>query len=301
MENKKLLTEINNNRKLMGLEILNETLDVQDISDLSDYKSGQLKQDKYFILHHTAGRSSAQNTVGVLNNRVIKGKKVVLGVQWIIDREGKIYSSLPKGSKGAHILNANMPGVPKDISNSTSQGVEIVAKDNSDVLPIQCLAALKLVKDLKYSLNQIYGHGEINKHKARNEGEFCKTFITKHWSDDLDELEEKMKSKDFIEDVDITPSEEDKVEKILKSIGLKKLADMDIDKDGKKFSKEVSNLLGLDKKKDNDSKDEDEKDEDPGFLKSTIGMSFKELVAKAKELFKTKIIEDIEKMKKPLK
>lgn len=293
MESKKLLSEIQYSKKLMGI---NEDLDYEDISDLSKSNRGELKSNKYFILHHTAGRGDAQSVVNVLNNRTINGKKVVLGVQWIIDRDGKVFRSLPKGAKGSHILNANMPGVPKDITNSTAQGVEIVAKNDEDILPIQCLSALKLVKDLGYSTGQIYGHGEVNSHKSRTEGKTCKAFINKHWSDDLDDLESKMKESEFVKDVDATPSEEDKIGKMLDKVGLKKLADMDLDKDGKKFSKEMSDLFGGDKK---DKEKED--DDDEGMFKDIFGISLGDLIKRAKGLFEQRLQEDIQKMKKPIK
>ena len=298
MKSKKLLNEINYSKKLMGI---NEDLDYEDISSLSKLDSGNLKNDKYFILHHTAGRGDAKSVVGVLNNRTIEGKKVVLGVQWIIDRDGKLFKSLPKGARGAHVKDANMPGAPKDLTNATAQGVEIVGNNDSDILPVQCLTALKLVKDLGYSLDKIYGHGEVNSDKARNEGQTCKTFMKKYWSSDLDELEEKMKEEDLFKDLDKSATEEDKVEKLLNKIGLKKLADMDLDKDGKKFSKEMSDLFGG--KKDDKEKDKEgkEDEDDEGMFKDIFGISLGDLVKKAKGLFEERLNEDINKMKKPLR
>lgn len=299
MKSKKLLNEIQYSKKLMGIT---EDLDYEDISGLSKLNTGPLKNDKYFVLHHTAGRGDAESVVGVLNNRTINGKKVVLGVQWIIDRDGKLFKSLDKGERGSHVKNADMPNAPKDLSNATAQGVEIVGKNDADILPIQCLTALKLVKDLGYSLDKIYGHGEVNSHKSRNEGQTCKSFIKKHWGDDLDELEEKMKSEDFMKDVESSPAEEDKVEKLLNKIGLKKLADMDLDKDGKKFSKEMSDLFGGNKdKKDDKEKDKKEDEDDEGVFKDIFGISLGDLIKKAKGLFEQQLQEDIKKMKKPLK
>jgi hypothetical protein len=292
MKSKKLLNEINYSKKLMGI---NEDLDYEDISSLSKLDSGDLTNDKYFVIHHTAGRGSASEIVNVLNTRTIDGKKVVLGVQWIIDREGQLFASLPKGAKGAHIKDADMPGAPKDLTNATAQGVEIVGKNDGDILPVQCLTALKLVKDLGYSLDRIYGHGEVNSHKSKNEGQTCKAFMKKYWSSDLDELEEKMKKDNLFKDLDKSSADEDKVEKLLDKIGLKKLADMDVDKDEKKFSKEISDLFGGKK----DDKEEDENDE--GMFKDVFGISLDDLVKKAKGLFEQRLHEDINKMKKPLR
>ena len=108
--------------------------------------------------------------MNVLNNRG-------LGVQWIIDKKGKIYQTLPKGSKGAHVLTNKELG----LSNSNTQGVEIVANDDSDVTITQCVSALKLVKMLGYSQNQIYGHGEVQSNKQRTEGQKCKKYFKSNW------------------------------------------------------------------------------------------------------------------------
>ena len=89
--------------------------ETKDISSSSTFKSSPLKDDKYFILHHTAGRGTAMDVMNVLNTRH-------LGVQWIIDRDGKLYKSLPSGHRGAHIKMIR-PSVPKDLSNRTTQNM----------------------------------------------------------------------------------------------------------------------------------------------------------------------------------
>ena len=144
-----------------------------DISSSSNYKNKnkKLTSDKYFILHHSAGGQTAQDVMGFLNNRG-------LGVQWIIDKKGKIYQTLPRGSKGAHVKGGMGPS---DLNNSNSQGVEIVANDDNDVNKKQCVAALKLVKMLGYSQNQLYGHGEVQSNKQPTEGQKCKKYIKNNW------------------------------------------------------------------------------------------------------------------------
>lgn len=145
-----------------------------DISSLSTYpkRDMKLKEDKYFIVHHTAGRGTPQGVVGVLNKRR-------LGVQWIVDRDGKIYQTLPLGGKGAHILDSALGP-----TNSNSQGVEVIAKDDTDVLPIQAAAVFKIVKALGYSPNQIYGHGVVNPppHRMAEEGATIVKYIKDNWN-----------------------------------------------------------------------------------------------------------------------
>ena len=82
--------------------ILNEsTLDIKDISNLSKFPNLSLKEKKYFIIHHTAGRGTAEDIVNILNTRKNKnGKPIILGIQYIIDRDGNVY----RGTKGSKLL-----------------------------------------------------------------------------------------------------------------------------------------------------------------------------------------------------
>lgn len=158
----------------VGLDTyLKQPLSYTDISSAATYprKDEKLKSDSYFIVHHTAGRSSARGVVDILNKRK-------LGVQWVVDREGNIYQTLPLGGRGAHILNSALGP-----NNSNSQGVEVVAKNDADVLPIQAAAVLKLVKSLGYSPSQIYGHGVVNPgHKQATEGATIVQYIKDNWN-----------------------------------------------------------------------------------------------------------------------
>lgn len=148
-------------------------LDITDISGTSTFKTKKLPTDKYFIVHHTAGRGKASDVINILNSRG-------LGIHWIIDREGKLYKGLPSGTKGAHVKSL-YPSVPKDLGNSSSQGVEIIASDDTDILIPQCKTALKLVKSLGYPLSNIYGHGEVSTNKMKEEGKTCKAYMIKYW------------------------------------------------------------------------------------------------------------------------
>ena len=180
--------------------VLNETTEVfkiYDISGLSTYpnKNKKLKSNTNFVIHHTAGRGTPQGVVNVLNARK-------LGVQWVIDREGKIYQTLPLGALGAHCGNSDefvKKGAPAGVRNSNSQGVEVIAKNDADVLEVQAIAALKLVKKLGFQPSQLYGHGEIAPgHRPKSEGATIKKFIKDNWNKDP-------KNYDF-ETVSIKPS-----------------------------------------------------------------------------------------------
>jgi hypothetical protein len=190
-------------------KILNEEkFKIYDISNSSRYRNENLKSDKFFILHHTAGRGTAQQIVTVLNTR----KDGPLGIQYIIDREAKVYKGT-KGTKGAHISSLYSSAKAKGISNSTAQGVEIIANNDSDVLISQCRSALLLVKSLGYSLGQVYGHGEVSSNKEPNEGATCKAYFKKYW----DKTESEMPTIDNSLNVSVPDSEKIKAVEPAKS------------------------------------------------------------------------------------
>ena len=179
-------------------KILNEEkFKIYDISNSSRYRTANLTSDKFFILHHTAGRGTAQQVVTVLNTR----KDGPLGIQYIIDREAKVYKAT-KGTKGAHIGSLYSSAKTKGISNSTAQGVEIIANNDSDVLISQCRSALLLVKSLGYSLGQVYGHGEVSWNKERTEGSTCKAYFQKYWNKteaEMPEIDNTLNTKTYEE------------------------------------------------------------------------------------------------------
>jgi N-acetyl-anhydromuramyl-L-alanine amidase AmpD len=151
----------------------------QEIEDISA-KSTQprmdpLKNDKYFVVHHTAGRGRAEDVVNVLNDRG-------LGVQWVIDRDGKVFQTLPDGVVGWHAGHSDQKDAPTDLQNQTAQGVEVIAKDDADVLPIQVVAAFKLMKYLGYEKDAVWGHGEVTYNKQATEGQT----IVDYWRENFD-------------------------------------------------------------------------------------------------------------------
>jgi hypothetical protein len=180
LQQKLSTTEVPNRSKILK----ESSFSVNDISGSSTMKGKgtPLKSDKYFILHHTAGRGTPQGVVGILNSRR-------LGVQWVIDRDGGIYQTLPKGSFGQHVA-PNKGSAPSDMSNRTSQGVEIIGSNDKDILIKQCKSALMIIKDLGYSLSNVYGHGEVQSNKQATEGQKCKRYATKYWSTPIDQLPE---------------------------------------------------------------------------------------------------------------
>lgn len=136
---------------------------VTDISDRANYKNGQLDAVKGFIVHHTGGRGSPEGVVDTLNQRR-------LGVQYVMDRDGKIFQTLPDGARGAHLRPAqNGSG----LDNSNSLGMEVIAKDDRDITPAQVASAKAFLAGLerKYPGLKVFGHGEVNAHKQETEGQ----------------------------------------------------------------------------------------------------------------------------------
>jgi N-acetylmuramoyl-L-alanine amidase len=138
--------------------------DIPDLSGESTYpRKGQPLQDiSGFIWHHTGSRGTPDDIIRTLNQRG-------LGVQYIMDRDGKIYHALPEGTRGAHIL----PSEINNLSNSNTEGMEVIAKDDSDVTTAQVAAAQKFATEFSklHPGVQYFGHGEVNPHhKLATEG-----------------------------------------------------------------------------------------------------------------------------------
>ena len=227
IQHKKVISEI---RKLNDLLC---EVEIKDISSLSKYgrKDEPLKSDKYFILHHSVTDKDAEHVVNILNNRKNKktGKIQPLGIQYVIDKEGKVFRTLPNGSRGAHIFPSDdYASAPKGINNSNSQGVEVIAMNDTYIRPIQAVAALKLVKQLGFSPDQIFGHGTINPgHKSPSEGKTIKNFIDKNYNKDEDDYDFSDFSESEIADLETTIKKDpDKLEKFLDNVGISALTDI---------------------------------------------------------------------------
>lgn len=161
--------------------------EITDFSDKADQsKLSPMKDDKkYFVVHHTAGRGKADDVINILNGRN-------LGVQWVIDREGKVFRTFPEGLTAWHAgtdEKDRKPGSPQDLTNSNAQGVEVIASDDADVVAAQVLAAFKLIKWLGYDKEDVWGHGEITFNKQSTEGKTITDFWRKHHDKTIAEVE----------------------------------------------------------------------------------------------------------------
>jgi Transglycosylase SLT domain/N-acetylmuramoyl-L-alanine amidase len=114
-----------------------------------------------FVFHHSGG-----STLEGLRNTLHKRG---LGSQYLMDRDGTIYSFAGAGSP--HMRpNDQFGGVAPGLSNKNAVGMEIVAKNDQDVTPAQVAAARQFIAT-NYPTVPVYGHGEVNPgHKMRDEG-----------------------------------------------------------------------------------------------------------------------------------
>lgn len=139
---------------------------IRDVSpDVSSrWNFGEMKAPDALVVHHTAGRGDAEGVIQTFTERNFPA-------HFVIDRDGNITQVLGLRQKGQHTRPAQDNS---GITNSSSWGVEIIAKDDADVLPVQAAATLRLSRYLQtQGLNpqKIVGHGAINAHKQATEGE----------------------------------------------------------------------------------------------------------------------------------
>jgi hypothetical protein len=130
-------------------------------------KFGPLNGVKGFIIHHTGGGENVDQVISTF-------KQTGYPAQFVIDRQGTIYRTLPEGMQGQHIQTGR--GVGEGLSNANTEGVEIIANNDGNVLPVQEAAAARLVgsEAAKYGFDPktaVFGHGEVNPgHKEADEG-----------------------------------------------------------------------------------------------------------------------------------
>lgn len=124
----------------------------------------KLSDVKGLTIHHTGGRGTPGGVVGVLNKRGF-------GAQFIMDRDGTIYQTVPEGGRVAHMKNAqNGSG----LSNDNTMGIEIIANDDNDLTPAQVASAVRWIEMMRQKYpgigDNVFGHGEVNSHKQATEG-----------------------------------------------------------------------------------------------------------------------------------
>jgi spore germination cell wall hydrolase CwlJ-like protein len=117
------------------------------------------------IVHHTGGREQTPEDV-----QSVYAERGLKGAHLFMDRQGNVSQTLGFDQAGQHIRNGQGPGA--GLSNANTIGIEVSAKDDSDITPEQKAAMEKLYPQLQQQFPglKVFGHGEINPHKQATEG-----------------------------------------------------------------------------------------------------------------------------------
>jgi len=140
--------------------------DIKDISSEGNpawSRFGQMDKPEGLIFHHTGSRGGPESVMDTFKQRNFPA-------QFIMDRDGQVYRALPDGMRGQHIRPSEING----LNNSNALGVEVIANDDKDITPQQVEASKKFStwasKNYGFSMDNVFGHGEINHHKQATEG-----------------------------------------------------------------------------------------------------------------------------------
>ncbi|MBY0560013.1 phage tail tape measure protein [Hyphomicrobium sp.] len=160
-----------------------EAMNIQQVNGLKRF--GAPMKPENFVVHHTGpGIKTPDQLNNVLNARG-------LGVQYTVDREGKVSQLTPQpNNKASHTLPSDLNtqrhpfqslGAPKGVSNDNSIGIEVMAANDKAVTEAQKVATAQLYEKLQKeypSLKNVYGHGQVNPgHKEPDEGKTITDFI----------------------------------------------------------------------------------------------------------------------------
>jgi hypothetical protein len=273
---KKLIKEINNFRKNIGLEKINETNESHvNANNLKSYLSGlgyktQSNMDDYGDLTPTFAEMI---------------KKVANNFKTYLPDIKFTFGSGNDNFHRKYGTSRHTKGNAMDIT--FSGGDSDKEKNLDDISIVLCNARQKMngftfIDEYRHpSSHSTGGHfhlsySETPRDESRHTEPFCKSYVNNEELSDI--------NFDDSETITTTPST-DKISKILDMFGLGVIANLDLDNDGKNFAQEVSNLFG------GDSVEKD----DSGEI-SIAGFKLKDLISLAKEY----ITEDIKKIKKKL-
>jgi spore germination cell wall hydrolase CwlJ-like protein len=137
-------------------------IEINDITSRADprwSRFGPIDKVEGVVFHHTAGRPTVAGTIQTFKDRGFPA-------HFIIDREGRVHQALPITQQGRHTRSNDDLG----LSNANTLGVEVIARNDSDITPAQVQAAQRLHAQLGLSPGQAFAHGEINAHKQPTEG-----------------------------------------------------------------------------------------------------------------------------------
>ena len=119
-----------------------------------NYAWGKMPEVKGIVWHHTAGTGGVEGVIATLKQRN-------LGAQYVIDRDGTVHQLMPDDAVGRHARSGGT------VDNSNSIGIEVVARNDQDILPVQVETAKRLAATLgqRHGFDPAqasYGHGQVN-------------------------------------------------------------------------------------------------------------------------------------------
>ena len=130
---------------------------------------------QFIVLHSTETRrtADAERVIDSWNNRGDNGKRLNPGTQFVVDRDGKIYTTASPDKATIHV---NDRLTRHGVKNQNSVGIEIVHTGEQQYTFAQKMALTRLVSYLqdRYQISdrRIVTHGQIQPATRRDPVEF---------------------------------------------------------------------------------------------------------------------------------
>lgn len=126
---------------------------------------------QFIVLHSTETRhpADAERVIDSWNNRGDNGKRLNPGTQFVVDRDGKIYTTTSPDKATIHVNDSR---THRGVKNQNSVGIEIVRTGEQQYTYAQKMALTRLVSYLqdRYGLSdsRIVTHGQIQPSTRRD-------------------------------------------------------------------------------------------------------------------------------------
>lgn len=130
---------------------------------------------QFIVLHSTETRhpADAERVIDSWNNRGDNGRRLNPGAQFVVDRDGKIYTTASPDKATIHVNDSR---TKRGIVNQNSVGIEIVRTGEQQYTYAQKMALTRLVSYLqdRYGLGEsrIVTHGQIQPSTRRDPVDF---------------------------------------------------------------------------------------------------------------------------------
>ena len=113
------------------------------------------------VFHHTASARGLKPGIGNVNAIVTTFKSRGVSSNFVIDRDGKVYTIVPDDLSTNHVKYVQ----GNKLNNGNAIGVEVIAADDSDITPEQVSAGKQLGQQMmnkyKFGPEGVAGHGQL--------------------------------------------------------------------------------------------------------------------------------------------